>query len=118
MEIKEVEAKARETIKKYDLSNTIVEYFPDLLCEDYFERIAMMHSVTLTKHAYSNYADWTEPDYFIFELRSKSKNTYGLSRVIALIFGVLDCCDEACHIEVWDEDKKYVRIKCDGHYHS
>lgn len=111
----------REKLSKNKLAENITEYFSDILCDNNFEIIAKMHSCTIKQFAFSNYEDGCEPDYFIFEVRTKDKEHYGehsLNRVIEIIFALLDCCDESAVIEVYDLDERYVRVKVYGHYHS
>lgn len=103
----------RQKIKEQDLSNTVANYFPDLF-GDNLKAIALMHSVELEQYNVGPYED-TEPDYIIFELRTKSVQ-WKLETVIELIFAAFDCCDESATIEVLDNN--YARVKVIGHYHS
>jgi hypothetical protein len=125
---KEKETQIRVKIKaEQNLMDWMTEYFGDIICDEaeVFKSIALYHGVILKVHQFSRYTDGADPDYIIFELTPKKATAidfkFGASRVADMIFALFDCCDEACKVEVWEEDPQsdqYVRIRVDGHYHS
>jgi len=118
--------KNEEIIKRIEpIADTLKDYYPDLLCDDNFIRLARAHSIELEIHVVGYFKE--EPDYMIFELRpTKTAKEIGdhyvkrcLQYVIDLIFVHLDCCDDNVIIEDFDDDSyTYARVVAHGHYHS
>ena len=118
--------KNEDILKRIEpIADTLKDYYPDLLCDDNFIRLARAHSIELEIHIVGDCKE--EPDYMIFELRptkiAKEIGNHYVKRcfqyVIDLIFVHLYCCEDNVEIEEFDDDSyTYARVRANGHYHS